>query len=227
MKRARSAVASVVASKAATTSPKRRVEPATTKRPVAAAVSSPSGYSVEGPTEAMMVPATANCWLVKSEPHAFSIEDFKKEHITQWDGIRNYEARNNMKAMKRGDRLLVYHSNAKPPGVVGLAIVEEEWYADPIALDKKSEYYDPKATKENNRWAAIKARYDSTLPRLVSLDEIRAAPKLSEIALIKRSRLSVVPVSRDEYHHILTMAGDGSTPIEAKNMFKKGHQHQH
>eukprot|EP00658_Telonema_sp_P-2_P016031 TRINITY_DN16210_c0_g1_i2.p1 TRINITY_DN16210_c0_g1~~TRINITY_DN16210_c0_g1_i2.p1 ORF type:complete len:130 (+),score=23.84 TRINITY_DN16210_c0_g1_i2:151-540(+) len=127
--------------------------------------------------------------------------------------------------MKRGDRLLFYHSNAKPPGIIGLAIVEEEWYPDPTALDKKCEYYDEKSTKDNNRWAAMKARYDSTLPRLVSLDEIRVEPELSELALIKRSRLSVVPVSTMEYHHILGMAGDGSTPIVAKNMFKKGHKH--
>ena len=94
-------------------------------------------------------------WLMKSEPDVYSIDDLEKEGSTSWEGIRNYQARNNMQSMKVGDEVLFYHSNAKPPGIAGLASVSKQAYPDHFAFDSGHKYHDPKSSKDNPRWFMV------------------------------------------------------------------------
>lgn len=145
-------------------------------------------------------------WLMKSEEDVYSIHDLEKDGTTHWEGVRNYEARNLMRdEMKVGDGVLFYHSNADPPGVAGLATVVKAGYPDHIAFDKKSRYHDPKSDPEKPRWFMVDLAYQEAFPEIVSLDRIRAAPELQEMALLKRPRLSVQPVSKAEFHVIRRM----------------------
>ena len=99
-------------------------------------------------------------WLMKSEPSAYSIDDLQKDGITQWEGVRNYQARNFMRdQMKIGDKVLFYHSNTNPPGIVGLAEVCKESYPDYFALDATSKYFDPKATEEKPIWMTVDVKF--------------------------------------------------------------------
>jgi len=146
-------------------------------------------------------------WLVKTEPSVFSIDDLKKVKITLWDGVRNYQARNFLKSMKKGDLVLIYHSNDQPVGVAGMAEVFKEAYPDPTQFDKKSEYFDPASTKENPRWACPDLKYVDKFKRIVALQELREDPKLTNLILLKRgSRLSVTPVAADEFRRIVKLA---------------------
>ncbi len=146
-------------------------------------------------------------WLVKSEPDVFGIDDLRRKGTEHWDGVRNYQARNLMRdEMKKGDRVLFYHSNAKPPGVAGLAEVVREAYPDHTSWDPKSKYFDEKSTPENPRWFMVDVGYVETFPRLVPLDELRHHPKLAGMALLNNSRLSVQPVTRTEFDHIVKLA---------------------
>ena len=142
-------------------------------------------------------------WLMKSEPSSYSIDTFKKEKKTLWDGIRNYQARNfMMNEMSLGDEVLFYHSNAKPPGVIGIAKVSQPAQPDPTARDPQSKYFDPKSTKENPIWHCVEIQFLKRLKRLVSLDEIREEKKLQEMQLLKRSRLSIQPLTKFEFEYI-------------------------
>lgn len=146
-------------------------------------------------------------WLMKSEPDVYSIDDMARDGETFWDGVRNYEARNFMRdAMKVGDRVLFYHSNAKPSGVAGIVEVAAEARPDESAFDKKDDHYDPKSVRADPTWWAVDVAFVEKLPRVVSLHEIKAEPKLAEMALLKRSRLSVIPVSPTEWKTIVKMA---------------------
>ena len=150
-----------------------------------------------------------NYWLVKSEPDDFSLDDLltKGENGEGWNGVRNYQARNFMRDdMKLGDLVFFYHSSCKEVGVVGLAKVVREAYADPSQYDPESRYFDPKATQETPRWYQVDIAYQRALPRRVSLQEIKADPALSEIALIKRSRLSVMPIEQQHAKRLLELA---------------------
>jgi predicted RNA-binding protein with PUA-like domain len=144
--------------------------------------------------------SSGNTWLVKSEEDVYPIESLEKDGVTMWDGIRNYEARNLMRdQMAPGDLVLYYHSNASPPGVVGLARVASEPYPDPHQFDPESRYFDPKATREEPRWILLDLAFVERFPRRVSLDEIRSTPALEEMTLLKRMRLSVQPVEREHF----------------------------
>ncbi|MGI9628041.1 MAG: EVE domain-containing protein [Longimicrobiales bacterium] len=146
-------------------------------------------------------------WLMKSEPGDYSIDDLKKDKKTFWDGVRNYSARNLMRdKIKKGDRVLFYHSNAKPPGVVGIAEVVRESYPDHTQFDPKSKYHDPKATQEKPRWFMVDIKFVEKCKRPVTLPEIRATSALSEMVLVNRSRLSVQPVKKSEYDLIVKMS---------------------
>lgn len=146
-------------------------------------------------------------WLMKSEPDAFSIDDLKAVSQEPWDGVRNYEARNFMRdQMRPGDQVLFYHSNAKPPGVVGIAEVASDSYPDPTQYDEESKYFDPKSTDEKPRWYLVDLQYVKHLPRQVSLQEIRDNAALEDIMLVKRSRLSVIPLKLEEFEEIVRMA---------------------
>ena len=149
-------------------------------------------------------------WLMKSEPDVYSIDDLEGDGRTHWDGVRNYQARNIMRdEMKEGDRVLYYHSNANPPGVVGVAEVVKEGYPDHTAQDPDSNYYDEKATEEDPRWFMVDIAFVRKLPRMVSLKEIKAEDSLEDMVLVNRSRLSVQPVEKSEFEHILDMAEAG------------------
>ena len=145
-------------------------------------------------------------WLMKSEPEAFSIGDLEKKGVAGWDGVRNYQARNFMKEMRVGDKVLFYHSNAAPPGVAGLAQVARTSYPDPTQFDPKSGHHDPKASPGKPIWFQVDVRFVKKLPRLLPLDELRGVPALAEMPLFRRSRLSVQPVTPTQWEAIFALA---------------------
>ena len=147
----------------------------------------------------------AKYWLMKSEPDAYSIDQLKSDKTTLWDGIRNYQARNfMMNDMKVGDKVLFYHSNAKPPGVVGLATVSKPAQPDPSQFDKKSKYFAPKSKKEDPRWHCVEVKFQKKFKDMLSLDWLKAEKKLEEMLVIKRGqRLSIQPVEKSHYDYIV------------------------
>lgn len=147
-------------------------------------------------------------WLMKSEPNSYSINDLKKEKKAFWDGVRNYQARNfMMRDMKVGDKLLFYHSNAKPSGATGLAFVCESAKADPTSWDRQSKYYDPKSPKEKPRWFAVTVQFVKKFDKIISIGQLRKEKALQNMALLKKGqRLSVLPVTKKEYDHIVQMS---------------------
>ena len=147
-----------------------------------------------------------NYWLMKSEPDVYSIDDLEREGSTYWEGVRNYSARNNMRRMAVGDLVFFYHSNAKPPGVVGVARVSREAYPDPHQWKPKSKYYDAKSSKENPRWSMVDVEFVEKLPAMVSLDTMRTAKGLEEMVVIKRGRLSVQPVTAKQFEIVKRLA---------------------
>jgi predicted RNA-binding protein with PUA-like domain len=150
-----------------------------------------------------------NYWLMKSEPDVFSFSDLKSrpKKTEPWNGVRNYQARNFMRdEMKVGDLILFYHSSCEIPGVAGVARVSSTPYPDATQFDKKSEYYDAKATPENPRWILIDVSYERDLKNHVSLEEIRKHPELSPMRLLQKgNRLSILPVSKEEFNFIVKL----------------------
>jgi predicted RNA-binding protein with PUA-like domain len=149
-------------------------------------------------------------WLFKSEPGCFSIDDLKnRSDMTEhWDGVRNYQARNFLRDhVKVGDRVLFYHSNIPEPGVVGLAEVVRAGYPDFTAFDPQSEHFDPKSTPGNPIWYMVDVRYVSSFPQQITLEKIKEHPFLANMALVRRSRLSIQPVTPEEWRIILALAG--------------------
>lgn len=132
-----------------------------------------------------------NHWLVKSEPFKYSWEKFLSEGRTFWDGVRNFQARNNLKAMKEGDLVLFYHSN-EGKCVVGVAKVVREFYQDP--------------TTEDPNWVVVDLSPVETLAKPVTLEQIKNDPQLAEIGLVKQGRLSVMSLKRVEFDRILQLA---------------------
>ena len=146
---------------------------------------------------------------MKSEPDAFSIDDLaaRPQQTEPWDGVRNYQARNIMRdEMKIGDRVLFYHSNAKPPGVIGEAEVVREGYPDHTAFDPQEKYFDPKSDPAKPRWFMVEIKLVRKFDRLVALNELKAEAKLQDMVLLNRSRLSVQPVKAAEFKHICRLA---------------------
>lgn len=143
---------------------------------------------------------------MKSEPTSYSIDDLARDKRTSWNGVRNYQARNFMKAMAKGDRVLFYHSNTDPNEVVGVAEVTREAYADDAALDKKSHYYDPKATKEKPIWEMVDISFVKKFAVPVTLAQIKRDPRFEGMVLTARgSRLSVQPVSKPHFDAVLKL----------------------
>lgn len=149
-------------------------------------------------------------WLMKSEPDCYSIDDLaaEKNKTTCWDGVRNYQARNFMRDdMKKGDKVLFYHSRIKPPGVAGIATIAKESYPDFTAFDPKDKHYDPKSKQENPRWFMVDVKLDKKFKRLVSLDELRQIKALEGMVLLQKgSRLSVQPVTKKQYDTVCKLA---------------------
>jgi predicted RNA-binding protein with PUA-like domain len=146
-------------------------------------------------------------WLLKTEPGTYSIDDLARDGRTRWDGVRNFRARNYMKEMGEGDLVLFYHSSAEPPGVAGIARVVRTAYPDPTQFDKKSKYYDEKATEDDPRWWLVDIGFVEKLASLVSLPDIKAEPSLKDMVLVNNSRLSVQPVSPAEFEKVKGMGG--------------------
>jgi predicted RNA-binding protein with PUA-like domain len=148
-------------------------------------------------------------WLMKSEPDVFSFDDLKKrpKKTEPWNGVRNYQARNFMRdEMKIGDQILFYHSSCDVPGVAGIAKVSSQTYPDSTQFEATSEYFDPKATKENPRWFLIDVTFTKDLKSFVSLEEIKKHKNLSEMRLLQRgNRLSILPVTREEFEYIVKL----------------------
>ncbi|OGU58550.1 MAG: EVE domain-containing protein [Ignavibacteria bacterium RIFOXYB2_FULL_35_12] len=152
-------------------------------------------------------------WLIKSEPSEFSIDDLEKSknQTTYWDGVRNYQARNFIRdEMKIGDKVLFYHSNTEPNAVVGICEIVKGTYPDHTQFDSKNVHYDPKAEKKNPPWFMVDIRLEKKFKKPVSLEDIKANPKLSKMRLVQRgNRLSVMPVIKDEFEEILKMGNLG------------------
>lgn len=148
-----------------------------------------------------------NYWLMKTEPDEFSIDDLKAQKTSGWEGVRNYQARNFMRdEMKKGDLVLIYHSSCPVPGVAGLATVNKESYPDPTAFDPKSNYYDQKSNTEKPRWFMVEVKFKAKFKDFISLETIKEQKKLSEMKLVQKgNRLSIMPVTKAEFHHILKL----------------------
>ena len=147
-----------------------------------------------------------NYWLMKSEPNAYSINDLQKEEKTIWDGIRNYQARNFMRSMKVGDQAFFYHSNCKPPGIVGMMKVSKIGLVDPTQFDVNSKYYDPKSSKEKPRWDCVEMRYLSTFDHMLSLETLKTKYTPDQLKVVSRgNRLSIIPVSKDTACDLIQM----------------------
>lgn len=144
---------------------------------------------------------------MKSEPDVYSIDQLKIDGTTWWEGVRNYQARNfMMQDMQVGDLVLFYHSNAEPPGIAGLAEVSHAAKPDASQFQKKSEYFDPKSTKEKPIWYCVQVRFREKLKNLISLEQLRADQKLSQLLVLKKGqRLSIQPVRKEDFEHILNL----------------------
>ena len=150
-------------------------------------------------------------WLLKTEPSVFSFDDLWKspKRTTGWSGVRNFQARNLLRdELKKGDKVLIYHSSAEPPAVAGEAEVVREGYPDPTQFDPGDDHYDAGSSREEPRWFQVDVKAVRKLPREVPLSELRQAPALARMALLQRGqRLSVQPVAKSEYEAILKLAG--------------------
>jgi len=148
-------------------------------------------------------------WLMKTEPTVFSFEDLKRRlrSTDHWEGVRNYQARNYMKdEMKKGDKVLFYHSNCEEPGVVGIAEITREAYPDHFSWDGRSRYFDPKSTPENPRWFMVNVTWKKAFRRTIALKDLKADPKLKGMKVLQKGqRLSVMPVTKEEFEIISVM----------------------
>jgi len=153
-----------------------------------------------------------NYWLLKSEPDAYSYFDLESapNKRTLWDGVRNFQARNLLRdQLKSGDLAFFYHSSCKEPAVVGVCRITEAGITDPTSLDPTSDYYDPKSTAEKPRWITVEVEAVTKLNRPVTLKELKQYPQLEDMVLLNRSRLSVQPVSEQQWQFIQKLAEQG------------------
>lgn len=149
-------------------------------------------------------------WLIKSEPTTYSIVHLAHDRETLWDGVRNYQARNFLQAMRPGDRAFFYHSNTQPPGIAGLATVTAANVVDPTQFDPASKYFDPKASPDRPRWFTVQVAHAQTFDRLLTLEQLRAAFTADELLILRRgNRLSVTPVDRPVAERLLALANGG------------------
>jgi predicted RNA-binding protein with PUA-like domain len=148
-------------------------------------------------------------WLIKSEPDVFSFDDLlaAKNKTTYWNGVRNTGARNFLRdGLKRGDRVFFYHSNAEPSAIAGICEVVKEGYPDDSAFDSSSDYYDAASDPANPMWYMVDVRAVEKLARPVTLPEIKASKALENMALVRVSRLAVVPVTDAEWDVVMEMS---------------------
>jgi predicted RNA-binding protein with PUA-like domain len=144
---------------------------------------------------------------MKSEPEVYSISDLAQEQETVWDGVRNYQARNFLRSMQLGDLAFFYHSNATPPGIIGLMKIIQTGIADPTQFDPASQYYDPKSSPDSPRWQTVTVAFVEQFPQLISLETLRHTFTPEELLVVKQgNRLSVIPVAEAIAQRILAMA---------------------
>lgn len=147
-------------------------------------------------------------WLMKSEPYVYSIDDLERDGTQCWDGVRNYQARNFMREMAKGDLAIFYHSSAQPPGAAGVCRICREAYPDHTQFDEKSEYYDEKSTRNDPRWWMVDVEFVEKFAQLVPLRAMKQDKLLQGMRVAQKgSRLSVQPVNRAHFEHVLSMAG--------------------
>jgi predicted RNA-binding protein with PUA-like domain len=145
-------------------------------------------------------------WLMKSEPDELSISGLKKLGQTRWDGVRNYQARNFLRAMAVGDQFFFYHSSCPEPGIAGIGEIVKAAYPDPTALDHKSPYYEAKATEEKNPWTALDVAFVETFPNVLGLGFLKQQAALEQLPLVQKgSRLSVMPVTDEQWAAVLDL----------------------
>ncbi len=134
-------------------------------------------------------------WLMKSEPSVYGITDLEQDQQTIWDGVRNHQARQFLQSMQPGDRAFFYHSNTKPPGIVGLMQIIESRVVDPTQFDPNSDYHDPKATPEQPRWYTVQVQFLQQFPQMITLAELKQSFTTEDLMILRRgNRLSVTPV---------------------------------
>ncbi|UVL89536.1 EVE domain-containing protein [Pseudomonas sichuanensis] len=145
-------------------------------------------------------------WLMKSEPDELSIEGLAKLGSARWDGVRNYQARNFLRAMSVGDKFFFYHSSCPQPGVAGIARISAAAYPDPTALDPASHYHDPKANADKNPWSAVDVEHVQTFRQVLGLGLLKQQAALEELPLVQKgSRLSVMPVTAAQWAAIIAL----------------------
>lgn len=147
-------------------------------------------------------------WLLKSEPSCYSIDDLKRDKVTAWTDVRNYQARNFLRDMKVGDRVLFYHSSTQVVGIVGLAKVFKSAYVDPLQFDENNEGFDKASTEINPRWSAVDISFVEKFSEPLTLFEIKLDPKFATIGVAKQgSRLSVQPVHETHFNRVVLLRG--------------------
>ncbi|MFI7855779.1 EVE domain-containing protein [Pseudomonas promysalinigenes] len=146
-------------------------------------------------------------WLMKSEPDELSIEALGRLGEARWDGVRNYQARNFIRAMSVGDEFFFYHSSCPQPGIAGIARITAAAYPDPTALDPESHYYDAKANQEKNPWSAVDVAHVTTFSKVLGLGLLKQQDALAELPLVQKgTRLSVMPVTEAQWAAIIKLA---------------------
>lgn len=182
---------------------------------MAAAKSSKNKTVRKPPTAAEIVEGFGQrgYWLLKSEPDAYSLDDLQRDGKTPWTGVRNYQARNLMRDhMRDRDLGLFYHSNADPPGVVGLVRIVGDAYPDPLQFRQGHKYFDPKATEAEPRWLLRDVAFEAQFDHIVPLAELKAEPELADMLVTRRGqRLSVQPVTTADFRAVCRLAGH---PVE-------------
>ena len=147
-------------------------------------------------------------WLMKSEPSAYSITDLERDRQTYWDGVRNYQARNHIRAMQLGDEAFFYHSNCSTPGIVGVVKIVKTAYPDHTAFDPNDIHYDPKSLLDCPRWEMVDVQFVLAFKKVFSLAQLRSEPSLGEMLILRRgNRLSITPVTDEEWQTIIHLAG--------------------
>lgn len=146
-------------------------------------------------------------WLMKSEPDVYSIHDLEKEGSCFWEGVRNYQARNFMRdEMRVGDEVLFYHSNTKPPGIVGIARVCKEAYPDHTSWDPQAKYFDPKSDPQNPRWYMVDVEFVEAFSGTVSLQDLKIHEDLADMWVLRKGmRLSIQPVEKAHFTKIVKL----------------------
>ncbi len=143
-------------------------------------------------------------WLMKSEPDELSISGLEKLGQTRWDGVRNYQARNFLRAMAVGDQFFFYHSSCPEPGIAGIGEIVKAAYPDPTALDEKSHYFEAKATEEKNPWSALDVAFVEAFSNVLGLGYLKQQAALEQMPLVQKgSRLSVMPVTDEQWAAVL------------------------